>query len=114
MKGGTQPFHAPPILTVVYPFIWIDNGFFYFTETTCVVRGAQTTKGGRKLNNSLIRILVTAKEMNKWVPINLLSKYGIQEVNLFDLEDEGLLLINQSKSNGTLLKLTLKGYHHFR
>lgn len=71
-------------------------------------------KGGGKMNESLARILVSAKEMDKWVPVNFLVKYDIQQVNLLDLEDQGLLLVNQSKTNGLLLKLTLKGYHHFR
>ncbi|MCT1577058.1 hypothetical protein M3E13_04275 [Oceanobacillus kimchii] len=66
------------------------------------------------MNDSLARILVSAKETNKWVPVKFLAKYGIQEVNLLDLEDQGLLLVNHSKANGLLLKLTLKGYHYFR
>ncbi|MDM8101342.1 hypothetical protein [Oceanobacillus oncorhynchi] len=66
------------------------------------------------MNDSLARILVSAKEVNKWVPAKFLIKYGIQEVNLLDLEDQGLLLVNQSKASGLLLKLTLKGYHYFK
>ncbi|WP_099159034.1 hypothetical protein [Virgibacillus ndiopensis] len=65
------------------------------------------------MNDSLARILVSAKEMDKWVPVDYLIKYDIRNVDLLDLEDQGLLLVNRSKTNGLLLKLTLKGYHHF-
>lgn len=51
--------------------------------------------------------------MDKWVPLDYLIKYEIRDVDLLDLEDQGLLLVNRSKTNGLLLKLTLKGYHHF-
>ncbi|SFA93707.1 hypothetical protein SAMN04488072_10412 [Lentibacillus halodurans] len=70
-------------------------------------------KGGIKMNDSLARILVSAKEMDKWVPVDYLIKYDIRNVDLLDLEDQGLLLVNRSKTNGLLLKLTLKGYHYF-
>jgi len=66
------------------------------------------------MSESLARILLSAKEMDKWVPVNFLVNYNIQQVNLLDLEDQGLLLVSQSKTSGFLLKLTLKGYHHFR
>lgn len=54
-------------------------------------------KGGEKMNESLVRILVSAKEMDKWVPVNFLVKYDIQQVNLLDLEDQGLLLLTKVK-----------------
>lgn len=65
------------------------------------------------MNKSLVKILVKAKVLNKWVPAYLLAKYGIQKVNLLNLEDADLILIKRSKSEGLLLKLTLKGYHYF-
>lgn len=65
------------------------------------------------MNQSLVKILVKAKEMNKWVPARFLVKYGIQKVNLLKLEDADLILVKRSQSEGLLLKLTLKGYHYF-
>ncbi|PMC35509.1 hypothetical protein CJ195_19070 [Bacillus sp. UMB0899] len=65
------------------------------------------------MNQSLVRILVKAKELNKWVPARYLAKYDIQKINLLKLEDANLILIKRSKSEGLLLKLTLKGYHYF-
>jgi len=66
------------------------------------------------MNESLARILLSAKEMDKWVTVNFLVNYSIQQVNFLDLKDQGLLLVSQSKTSGFLLKLTLKGYHYFR
>ncbi|MEN1966604.1 hypothetical protein WMZ97_00885 [Lentibacillus sp. N15] len=65
------------------------------------------------MNDSLVQILVSAKEMDKWVPVKFLIKYDIRDVDLLDLEDRGLLLVNRSKTNELSLKLTLKGYHYF-
>ncbi|HHW36178.1 MAG TPA: hypothetical protein GXX18_02595 [Bacillales bacterium] len=65
------------------------------------------------MNQSLVKILVKAKELNQWVPARFLAKYDIQKVNLLKLEDADLILIKRSKSEGLLLKLTLKGYHYF-
>ncbi|KKE78274.1 hypothetical protein DTX80_11830 [Bacilli bacterium] len=65
------------------------------------------------MNNSLVKILIEAKKLNKWIPAKFLVKYGIQSVNLSKLEDEGIILTMKSKSDGLVLKLTLKGYHHF-
>ncbi|CAM3489459.1 hypothetical protein GCM10009865_32390 [Aeromicrobium ponti] len=65
------------------------------------------------MNKSLVKILVKAKELNKWVPARFLAKYGIQNVNLLKLEDADLILTKRSKSEGLLLKLTLKGYYYF-
>lgn len=70
-------------------------------------------KGGMKMNNSLVKILIEAKKLNKWIPAKFLVKYGIQNVNLPKLEDDGLILTMKSKSDELVLKLTLKGYHHF-
>lgn len=70
-------------------------------------------KGGMKMNNSLIKILIEAKKLNKWIPAKFLVKYDIQKVNLTELEDDGLILTMKSMSDGLVLKLTLKGYHHF-
>ncbi|SFA83143.1 hypothetical protein SAMN04488072_102179 [Lentibacillus halodurans] len=65
------------------------------------------------MNRSLEQILIRAKEMNKWVPVKFLVKYDIKKVDLLALEDEGLILIKRSKSDGLMLKLTLRGYHYF-
>ena len=70
-------------------------------------------KGGMEMNNSLVKILIEAKKLNKWIPAKFLVKYDIQKVNLSELEDDGLILTMKSKSDGLVLKLTLKGYHHF-
>lgn len=70
-------------------------------------------KGGMEMNYSLVKILVEAKKLNKWIPAIFLVKYDIQKVNLTELEDNGLILTMNSKSDGLVLKLTLKGYHHF-
>lgn len=66
------------------------------------------------MNDSFIHILVKAKEMDKWVPTNLLTEYKVQEIDLLKLEDKGFLLMNQSESEGKILKLTLKGYRNFK
>lgn len=66
------------------------------------------------MNSSLSLILVKAKEVNKWVPIKYLVKYDIQEVDLLNLEDKGLIHITKGGSGDILLKLTLKGYHYFK
>ncbi|GLY11441.1 hypothetical protein [Pseudobacillus badius] len=65
------------------------------------------------MNHSLIRILISAKKMKKWVPIKHLTKYYVHEINLMQLEDDGLLLIYRHSSDGILIKLTMKGYHFF-
>ncbi|MFC4402374.1 hypothetical protein [Gracilibacillus xinjiangensis] len=66
------------------------------------------------MDTSLARILVKAKQLNKWVPVKYLNKHDIQRINLMQLEDEGLVLTTHHKDAGILLKLTLKGYHHFK
>lgn len=65
------------------------------------------------MHKQLALILVKSKEMDKWVPVQFLIKYGINNVNILDLEDKGLLLVKNSESHGRVLKLTLKGYHTF-
>ncbi|MDC3415110.1 hypothetical protein NC797_15090 [Aquibacillus sp. 3ASR75-11] len=65
------------------------------------------------MNNSLAKALIEAKKLNKWIPVKFLVKYDIHKVNLLKLEDEGIILTMKSKSDGLLLKLTLKGYHYF-
>ncbi|MED3791061.1 hypothetical protein P4571_01200 [Niallia alba] len=66
------------------------------------------------MNQALVKVLVKAKELNKWVPASLLKKYDIQSVNLLELEESHLILTKRNKSEGLLLKLTLKGYHYFK
>jgi hypothetical protein len=65
------------------------------------------------MHKQLALILVKSKEMDKWVPVQFLIKYGINNVNILELEDKGLLLVKNSESHGRVLKLTLKGYHTF-
>ncbi|MFL0363149.1 hypothetical protein ACH0BF_09005 [Pseudobacillus sp. 179-B 2D1 NHS] len=65
------------------------------------------------MNHSLIRILIDAKEKNKWVPVKYLTKYHVHEINLMQLEDDGLLLVYRRSSDGLSIKLTIKGYHFF-
>lgn len=65
------------------------------------------------MNQSLAKILLEAKRLNKWLPAKYLVKYDIRLVHLSKLEDDGLISTMKTKTNGLLLKLTLKGYHHF-
>jgi len=65
------------------------------------------------MNQSLTKILLEAKRLNKWLPAKYLVKYYSRLVHLTKLEDDGLILTMKTKTNGLLLKLTLKGYHHF-
>ena len=57
-------------------------------------------------------ILLKAKQKDKWVPLNLLKPYDVDSVNLWRLEDKGMLWIKHHEDAGYLLKLTLKGYHY--
>lgn len=65
------------------------------------------------MNDSLMCILIKAKELNKWMPVKYLVKYHLDEIDLLQLEDDGFLLIHRRSSVGLLLKLTIKGYHFF-
>ncbi|WLV24647.1 hypothetical protein QR721_13555 [Aciduricibacillus chroicocephali] len=65
------------------------------------------------MNESLLQILLKAKELNKWVSTEHLIKYKIREVSLMELEDEGLILVAKGPGCSPLVKLTLKGYHYF-
>ncbi|TVZ84346.1 hypothetical protein FB379_10989 [Aeribacillus composti] len=42
------------------------------------------------MHKQLALILVKSKEMDKWVPVQFLIKYGINNVNILDLEDKVL------------------------
>ena len=65
------------------------------------------------MNNSLVKILIEAKKLNKWIPSKFLAMYDIHRVNLSKLEEDGIILTLNSESDGLVLKLTLNGYHHF-
>ena len=65
------------------------------------------------MSNSIIRLLVHAKQQNKWIPKNVLTMYNISSRTIQHLEDEGFLLFYHCSDRGTLVKLTLKGYKHF-
>lgn len=64
------------------------------------------------MSQSIINVLVKAKEMDKWVAVKHLTKYGVYESFLLRLEDQGLL-IRYKNGNDILIKLTAKGYHHY-
>jgi hypothetical protein len=66
-----------------------------------------------KMSKTLATLLVKAKEMNKYVPVKHLVKYGLNEFEMLNLEDAGLLTVIRTKDHGILLSLTAKGYHHF-
>lgn len=66
------------------------------------------------MKDSVIHVLIRAKEMNKWVSLKHLSKHQMNHSLLMKLEDEGYLLIHRHVEEGTLMKLTMKGYHRFK
>ncbi|WJE15759.1 hypothetical protein QRD89_18870 [Halobacillus sp. ACCC02827] len=66
------------------------------------------------MNQALLTVLVEAKKLDKWVAAKYLVEYGICEFDLMQLEDDGLLLVSDRRGEGKVLKLTLKGYHHFK
>ena len=65
------------------------------------------------MNKSLLRILIRAKEVNKWVATKHLVDVPLQHSILLHLEDQGLLLV-QRHQEGVLIKLTVKGYHQYK
>ena len=66
------------------------------------------------MNKALLRILVLAKEINKWVVTKHLGEVRLQHSILLYLEDQGLLLVNRQQEEGILIKLTTKGYHQYK
>ena len=66
------------------------------------------------MNKTLLRILVRAKEVNKWVANKQLVEVSLQHSILLHLEDQGLLLVNRQQEGGILIKLTVKGYHQYK
>ncbi|WP_374965374.1 hypothetical protein [Lysinibacillus sp. RS5] len=66
------------------------------------------------MNKTLLRILVRAKEVNKWVATKHLVEFSLQRSILLHLEDQGLLLVHRHQEEGTLIKLTVKGYHQYK
>lgn len=66
------------------------------------------------MNKTLLRILIRAKEVNKWVATKHLVEVSLQRSILLHLEDQGLLLVNSHQEDGILIKLTVKGYHQYK
>lgn len=66
------------------------------------------------MNETMLCILVRAKEVNKWVAIKHLEEIQLQRSILLHLENQGLLLVNRHVDKGVLIKLTLKGYHQYK
>lgn len=65
------------------------------------------------MSNSITRLLVHAKQQNKWIPRSVLTTDNISSRTIHHLEDEGYLLVYHCSDRGTLIKLTLKGYKYF-
>ncbi|QPQ34427.1 hypothetical protein [Lysinibacillus sp. JNUCC-52] len=66
------------------------------------------------MNESLLRVLIRAKEVNKWVALKHFVMLPVHPTVLMQLEDEGLLLIKRHANEGVLMKLTLKGYQQYK
>lgn len=66
------------------------------------------------MNKTLLRILVRAKEVNKWVATKHLVKVPLSRSILLHLENRGLILVQLHQEEGVLIKLTVKGYHHYK
>lgn len=66
------------------------------------------------MNKILLRILIRAKEVNKWVATKHLIEVPLQHSNLLYLEEDGLLLVNPPYEECILIKLTTKGYHQYK
>lgn len=66
------------------------------------------------MNKTLLRILIRAKEVNKWVATKHLVDVPLQHSILLQLEDQGLLLVQRHQEEGVLIKLTVKGYHQYK
>lgn len=65
------------------------------------------------MSNSITRLLVHAKQQNKWIPRSVLTMNNISSKTIHHLEDEGYLLVYHCSDRGNLIKLTLKGYKYF-
>lgn len=63
--------------------------------------------------NSVKRVLIRAKELNKWVSLNHFPELQMNRSVLRKLEDEGYLLIHRHAVEGLLIKLTMQGYRRF-
>lgn len=66
------------------------------------------------MNKTLLRILVHAKEVNKWIATKHLVEISLHRSILLHLEDQGMLLVQRHKQKGILIKLTLKGYQQYK
>lgn len=66
------------------------------------------------MNKTLLRILIRAKEVNKWVATKHLVEVQLQRSILLHLENQGLLLVKRHLEEGILIKLTTKGYHQYK
>nr|WP_106780849.1 hypothetical protein [Lysinibacillus timonensis] len=66
------------------------------------------------MNDAVKRVLIRAKELNKWVALNHFPELQVNHSVLRKLEDEGYLLIHRHAKEGMLMKLTMKGYRCFK
>ena len=66
------------------------------------------------MNDSVKRVLIHAKELNKWVALNHFPELQVNRSLLRKLEDEGYLLIHRHADEGLLMKLTMQGYRRFK
>jgi len=65
------------------------------------------------MSNSITKLLVHAKQQNKWIPRSVLTMNNFSLKAIHHLEDEGYLLGHHCNDRGALIKLTLKGYKYF-
>lgn len=65
------------------------------------------------MNNTLASILVKAREIDKKVAVKHLAVLGLNEMDLYDLEDDGLLTVIRTKTDGMHLILTPEGYRQY-
>ena len=65
------------------------------------------------MSSSIIKLLVHAKQQNKWIPKSVLTMHNISSRTIQHLENEGFLIVYHCNDRGALVKLTLKGYQHF-
>jgi len=66
------------------------------------------------MHKTLLRILILAKEVNKWVATKHLMEVQLQRSILLHLEDQGLLLVKRHLEEDILIKLKVEGYHQYK
>lgn len=65
------------------------------------------------MSNSITRLLVHAKQQNKWISRRVLTMNNISSRTIHHLEDEGYLLVYHCSDRGALIKLTLERLQAF-